>query len=57
MIVDYVYPVEDDAVASVTLRTVYQWVSEAAAPGWQISAVGEKYICARARDDKTSLCL
>jgi hypothetical protein len=57
MVVDYDYPVEDDAVASVTRRSLYGWIADERGTGWQINAIGTRQNCARDRSPETGLCL
>jgi len=57
MVVDYDYPVEDDAVSSVTQRTVYGWRADERGIGWQIDAVGTRLNCFRGRAPETGHCL
>jgi len=57
MVVDYDYPVEDDAVSSVTRRTIYGWRADERGTGWQIEAVGTRLNCSRERNSETGACL
>lgn len=56
LVIDYDYPVEDDAVSSVTQRTVYGWSADDRGTGWQIEALGTRMNCLRGHDPDTGTC-
>jgi hypothetical protein len=55
-IIDFDVPVEDDAIRSILTRVVYEWKTTPDAFGWQISALGERSICARGDDPFAIVC-
>ncbi len=57
MVVDIAYSVEDDSYSHISIRAIYNWVAGDELAGWQITELGEKFICARGRDQSTQLCL
>ncbi|MEO1039597.1 MAG: hypothetical protein AAFX09_08625 [Pseudomonadota bacterium] len=57
VVIDYGHAAFDDAISAVIYRTIYRWNSDVEFPGWEIEAVGERSICARGREEETSLCL
>jgi hypothetical protein len=57
LVVDFIRPVEDDAVAAITQRALYRWVSDDMGTGWQIEAIGQKNHCARRASSEEPSCL
>ncbi|MEM7728438.1 MAG: hypothetical protein AAF311_04100 [Pseudomonadota bacterium] len=57
LVIDYDYPVEDDAVSSVTQRTVYGWLADDRGTGWQVEAIGTRMNCQRGLNPDTGSCL
>lgn len=57
LVVDMTYATLDDAISHQTTRAIYRWVVNDETAGWQISELGEKFHCARERDQRTNRCL
>ncbi|MFN3211993.1 MAG: hypothetical protein ACE37M_02700 [Henriciella sp.] len=58
MVIDYHHPViNDDALIGIAYRTIYSWNPEDEFPGWQLTGIGERFECARGKDEETELCL
>ena len=57
MVVDFIHPVEDDTISYIIVRAIYHWSSVDNLDGWQIFKWGQKTVCARGRERKTSLCI
>ena len=56
MVVDFQVPAEDDSVSFIVTRAIYLWNFDENPVGWQISQLGQRFMCARGQNDQ-GICL
>lgn len=56
MIIDFAFPVEDDAIKDWITRSVYVWDATAEPVGWRLGELGERGRCVRGDDPFAALC-
>lgn len=56
MTVRFLQPLRDDSLAAIVTEAVYTWRDEADPPGWQLSALRRRPLCARGDAPFAPLC-
>lgn len=57
MVVDFTWPIQDDAISHQSIRAIFTWEVSEFDQGWQLNELGKKDICVRQQNPDTGLCL